>query len=92
MHKEIQRPTPIPFVKRHSKFSKRPIRPPIYVVISPDAAMDSGTMNNPPIHVALKRSSGYQTPLRRSRHFITTVSERRPASGDPTVKDNAGDL
>ena len=48
--------------------------------------MNVGTKNNPPIRVALKRSSGYQTPLRRFRHFLTTVSDRRPETGAPTVK------
>jgi hypothetical protein len=61
-------------------------------VSSPDAAMDSGTMNNPPIHVARKRSSGYQTPLRRDLHLLIKISDRRPAIGAPTVKNRVGDL
>ena len=49
-------------------------------------------MINPPIHVALKRSSGYHTPLRRTRHFLTIISDRQPATGAPTVKGSVGDL
>jgi hypothetical protein len=86
MHKERMRLTPIPCIKRHIKFNERPIGPSTYVVISPDAPTDSGTIINPPIHVALKRSSGYHIPLRRNCHFLTIISDMWPATGAPTVR------
>lgn len=81
----MQTHTPIPFMNSQTRLSTIPSVPGTNCVVKPERSTDIGTNRPAPHRLARRRSSGIQTPPRRFRHVTTTLSERRPASGAPTV-------
>lgn len=76
-----QRRTPIPFIKRQTRFNASPSLPGMNLVMRPDPSTVKG--RKAPKRQARKRSSGYQKP-RFALYLITILSDIQPASGAPT--------
>lgn len=76
--------TPMPFIKKDTRFNVSPSGPGTKVVTRPHITSDTGIKTAAPIIAARKRSSGTHSPLRRLRHFTTTWSEKCPDIGAPT--------
>ena len=83
--------TPIPSMNKQTKQRMRPGVPSTYVFTIPNNATAGGVKHTAPTKAARRRSSATHFPARFLRHFWTMMSERRPASGAPTlVKKETG--
>ena len=74
----------MPFRNRQTSIRHIPGSPGTYFIARPATRVDTGTQKAAPHVAARRRSSGTQTPPRRSRHTMIALSAKRPDSGAPT--------
>ena len=72
--------------KKQRRHIVKPRVPSIYLFANPNRISGRGEYTAYGSSAARRRSSGYHTPLRFARHFITVRSEIRPTKGAPTVR------